>query len=123
MVIHLSQSKTQLIKTLRDRGIMPPKGAKVDDLKHMAKYWKGPQGFLFRLALPSSRREGSPAALLDFGTMYWVPDSDFAVMIAESNLVFIMGRITTPPKDVTILDVPKDFNDKWGVGESDGDNN
>ena len=120
MVIHLSQSKTQLIKTLRDRGIMPPKGAKVDDLKHMAKYWKGPEGFLFRLALPPSRREGT---LLDFGTMYWVPDSDFAVMIAESNLVFIMGRITNPPKDVTILDVPKDFSNKWGVGESDGDNN
>tara|TARA_R110002072_G_scaffold150725_1_gene299257 strand:+ start:309 stop:677 length:369 start_codon:yes stop_codon:yes gene_type:complete len=120
MVIYLSESKTSLVKKLRDLGIVPPKGTKIEDLKHMAKYWKGPRGYLFRLALPASRRPGSPAELLTDSVIHWVPDSDFAVMIAESKLVFIMGRSLEPPKDSVILDVPKDFNDRWGVSDTDG---
>jgi hypothetical protein len=123
MVIHLSESKTSLVKKLRDLGIVPPKGTAVEDLKHMVKYWKSPNGYLFRLALPASRRPGSPAELLTTDSViHWVPDSDFAVMIAESNLVFIMGRSLEPPKDSVILDVPKDFSDRWGVSDTDGDN-
>lgn len=52
--------------------------------------------------------------------MYWIPDSQFGRLIAESQLVMIMGRSYHPPEGSVILDVPKDFNDRWGVGGSNG---
>lgn len=87
-----------------------PKGASVSELKHRLKHWKGGNGFLFRLALPTRRKnDGHPVKLLEHGSVYWVPNSDFARMIAESKLVFIMGMSLEPPVDAVVLDVPKDF--------------
>ena len=43
-------------------------------------------------------------------------------MIAESQLVYIIGRSTLIPEGSVVLDVPKDFNDRWGVGGTDGSN-
>jgi len=45
-----------------------------------------------------------------------------AKMIAESNLVFILGRVNEVPNDAILLDVPKDFSDKWPLGGIDGSN-
>lgn len=115
--------KTNLLKRLKKRGITAPMGAKVTELRHMAEHWIDEQGYLFRLALPPSRKPGTPAALLDFGSIYWVPNSEFARMIAKSQLVFIMGRAEKAPEGSITLDVPKDFNDRWGVGDSNGSNN
>jgi len=43
-------------------------------------------------------------------------------MIAKTKLVFMMGRSEEAPVNSTILDVPKDFNDRWGIGVIDGSN-
>ena len=115
--------RTTLLKQLKTKGIIAPKGAKVAELSHMAEHWIDSQGWLFRLGIPPSRKPGTPAALLDFGSLYWVPNSKFARMIAESQLVFIMGRADKAPKGSVTLNVPKDFNDRWGVGDSNGSNN
>ena len=42
--------------------------------------------------------------------------------MAETRLVFIVGRILNAPKGATVLDVPKDFNDRWGIGVDNGSN-
>ena len=112
--------KIKLLKKLKNRGIDAPKGAKVSDLKHMVEHWLSGNGFLLRLALPPSRKPENPANLMEFDTMYWIPDSQFGRLIAESQLVMIMGRSYHPPEGCVILDVPKDFNDRWGVGGSNG---
>ena len=115
--------KTKLLKQLKSKGIDAPLGAKIADLRHMAEHWIDGQGYLFRLAIPPSRKPGNPASLLQFGSLYWVPNSKFAEMIAMSQLVFIMGRSFNVPEGSITLDVPKDFNDRWGMGESNGSNN
>ena len=115
--------KTKLLKQLKSKGITAPLGAKMTELRHMAEHWIDGQGYLFRLAIPPSRKPGNPANLLEFETLYWVPNSDFAHMIAKSQLVYIIGRSFIVPEGTVVLDVPKDFNDRWGVGESNGSNN
>ena len=114
--------KIKLLKTLKSRGIEVPKTAKVSDLKHMVEHWLSGEGFLLRLALPPSRKPDNPANLMEFNTIYWIPDSEFGRLIAKSQLVMIMGRAPSPPQDTVFLDVPKDFNDRWGVGGTDGSN-
>ncbi len=114
--------KTKLLKQLKSKGITAPLGAKVAELRHMAEHWIDEQGWLFRLAIPPSRKPGNPANLLEFDTMYWVPNSKFAHLIAKSQLVMIMGRSSKVPEGSVTLDVPKDFNDRWGVGGTDDSN-
>lgn len=114
MVVHLTE-KSDLIKTLKDRGIPVPAKATVATLRHRAKHWRSGEGYLLRLALPTSRRPGSPAELLEsFDTIYWVPDSRMAHLIAETNLVFIMGRAFDVPEHAVVIDVPEDFDERWG---------
>tara|TARA_R110001592_G_scaffold181495_1_gene424280 strand:+ start:16838 stop:17194 length:357 start_codon:yes stop_codon:yes gene_type:complete len=114
-------NKAQLVKQLKSKGIPVPKGASTDELKHRYDNWEGGKGYLFRLAIPASRKGvNNPAHLLEFGSIYWVPNSRFARLIAETRLVFIMGREMNAPKSAVLLDVPKDFNDRWGIGVDNG---
>lgn len=117
-------NKTTLKKQLKAKGIPFPKDATVAELEHRLEYWFGGKGYMFRLALPHSRMpdESHPVRLLEFGNLYWIPNSDFAEIIAKTKMVFIMGRSIDPPSGSVVIDVPKDFNDKWGVGATDGSN-
>ena len=38
--------------------------------------------------------------------------------IIQSKLVFVLGRTISIPTDATFLDVPKDYNDRWGIEAS-----
>lgn len=117
-------TKATLIKKLKQKGITIPKNATVAELEHRLKYWHDGNGYMFRLALPASRAgEGHPVQLLESGTIYWIPNSEFAHIIANTKLVYLMGRTMNPPKECVVLDVPKDFNDKWGLGVTDGSYN
>ena len=107
--------KATLVKSLKNKGIPIPKGAKVSDLKHLDEHWLSPKGWLVRLAKPSSRKPNHQVTLLPEKNTYWLPDSDMARSIVESKLVFFMGRTNKIPSDATLLDVPKDYNDRWGV--------
>lgn len=108
--------KAKLVKQLNKKGIAIPKDAKLTDLRHRAEHWLSGAGWLVRLAKPSSRKPNNPVSLLEsMKTTYWLPDSHMAKRIVESKLVFVMGRVTTPPQGVTMIDVPKDYNDKWGM--------
>jgi len=103
----LSDSKASLVRQLKERGLPVPKGATVGDLKHRLKHWKGGKGYLMRLALPP--RSDSVAAMLEYGKVYWVPNSDFAEQMAKTKVVYIVGMELNPPTSVTVLDVPKGF--------------
>jgi len=117
-------NKTTLKKQLKAKGIPFPKDGTVAELEHRLEYWLGGDGYMFRLAVPASRMkdESHPVRLLEYGNMYWVPNSKYAEMIALTKMVWIMGRSLDPPKGSVVLDVPKDFNDKWGIGVTDGSN-
>ena len=116
-------NKAQLVKQLKAKNIPIPPSASIGELEHRLENWEGGEGYLFRLAIPASRKgPDNPAHLLEFGSIYWVPNSRFARLIAETQLVFIMGRENSAPKGTVLLDVPKDFNDRWGIGVDNGNN-
>ena len=103
----MTESKAALVRLLKERGLPVPKGAKVADLKHRLKHWKGGKGYLMRLALPVPK--DSIASVLEHGKMYWVPNSDYAEQLAKTRVVYIVGMEMEPPASVIPLDVPIDF--------------
>jgi len=107
--------RAKLVKQLNKKGIVIPKGAKVADLRHRAEHWLSRNGWLVRLAKPSSRKPLSPVSLITSTDTVWIPDSRMAKEIIESKLVFVLGRSPIAPEGVEVIDVPKDFNDKWPV--------
>jgi len=114
--------RTKLAKQLREKGIPVPKDGKVTDMRHRQKHWISGNGWLVRLVRPSSRRPNSPATLLPDRETYWLPDSRMAHDIVKTQLVVILGRCSTPPKNTATIAVPKDYNDRWpvnGLGEEE----
>ena len=107
--------RTKLVKQLNSLGIPVPKGAKVSDLKHRADNWLSGNGWLIRLVRPSSRRPNSPAKLLPDRDTYWLPDSRMAREIIKTKLVLVLGRSKVAPKGTPVIEIPKDYNDRWPV--------
>mgnify|MGYP003122885146 FL=1 len=113
--------KAKLVKSLKQKGIPIPKDAKIVDLRHRDNNWLSGAGWLLRLAKPPSRKPLSPAILLPDKNTYWLPDSRMAHDIVKTKLVFVMGRSATPPNGTQIIDVPKDYNDRWPVSQPLGE--
>ena len=109
--------KAKLVKQLNKKGIEIPEGAKIADLRHRLEHWLSRNGWLVRLAKPASRKPNSPVSLIPDKNTYWLPDSRMAHEIVETKLVFVLGRCPNAPKGVNIIDVPKDFNDKWPISQ------
>ena len=103
----MAESKAALVRQLKERGLPVPKNAKVADLKHRLKHWKGGKGYLLRLALPVPN--DSIASTLEYDKLYWVPNSEYAERLARTRAVFIVGMELEPPATVIPLDVPIDF--------------
>ena len=107
--------KAKLVSALKKKGIPIPENATIKDLEHRLEHWKSPIGWLLRLAKPSSRKPHHPVSLITTKETCWIPDSLMAKLIVESKLVFVLGRTSTPPESVKVIDIPKDFNDRWPV--------
>lgn len=114
--------RAKLVKQLHTKGIQIPEGATIADLQHRLEHWLSCNGWLVRLAKPKSRKPDSPLSLIPDTNTYWLPDSRMAREIIETKLVFVLGRTSSPPEGTLVIDVPKDFNDKWpvkGLGEEE----
>lgn len=109
--------RAKLTKALNKKNIPIPEGAKVADLKFRLENWISQNGWLVRLAKPASRKPNHPVSLLTTTNTYWIPDSRMAREIVESKLVFVLGRTSKAPKGTPVLEIPKDFNDKWPVAK------
>ena len=101
--------KSKLVVALKKKKIPLPEKQTVVELQHRNENW------IVRLGKPVSRKPNHPVTLLETKDTYWLPDSKMAKDIIESKLVFVMGRSPNIPKDATFLDVPKDYNDRWGM--------
>lgn len=114
-------SKAALVKVCREQGILVPLDATVQTLRHRIRYWWEGKGWLFRLVRPASRKMNHPIQLLvEWDKVYWVPHSRMAKMVAESRLVFVLGRTHEPPQDAVVLDIPEGFSKKWPIGVKHG---
>ena len=111
--------KSKLVIALKKKNIPLPEKQTVAELQHRFDNWISEKGWLVRLGKPAFRKPDSPVALLETRNTYWLPDSQMAKDIIESKLVFVMGRSPIPPANATFLDVPKDYNDRWGMSISE----
>lgn len=60
-----------------------------------------------RLGLPV--KGDSLANLMEPEKLYWVPDSDFAAALLNTQVVLALTRQTEVPTSAILLDVPHDF--------------
>lgn len=114
-------SKASLVKDLKKAQIDIPASAKIADMKHRLQYWKGGEGYLFRLLKnPSKIYAEHPISLLDNkDKLYWMPNSNMASSIINTRLVLILGRTNKPSKDAIVIDVPSDYDSRWQHGSND----
>jgi len=119
------ESKAALSKKMKKLGIPIPDSSKVADMKHRLKYWKNGPGFLVRL-LRNPRTEkysGHPISLLgDRTKLYWIPNSDMAREMMESKHLLLLARAEKPSNDAIVVDVPSDYDIRWGDGGNDKSN-
>ena len=114
-------SKASLVKDLKKANIDVPASAKIADMEHRLKHWKGGDGFLVRLLRkPNARHQNNPVVLLEDKTkMYWLPNSEMASEMIKSKIVLIMDRTTKPSKDAIVVDVQSDYDSRWQHGSND----
>jgi|TARA_R110000824_G_scaffold385201_1_gene579383 hypothetical protein len=112
-------TKAQLAGQLKRAGIPVPKSAKVADMEHRLKHWLAGDGFHLRL-LRNPRHANTPVALLtDKSKLYWLPNSKMTQHIIASRIVLVLDRTNKPSNDAIILDVPSDYDSRWGNGSND----
>ena len=107
-------SKAKVVKELRAKSISIPKDAKLIDLEHMRDTWISCNGWIIRPIKPTARKPNNPVSTLEKNKIYWIHDSAYAQEIVKSQLVAVLGRARSPPKDAIVLEIPR--------GDIDGGN-
>lgn len=115
------ETKASLASKLKKNNIPVPDSATKKDMQHRLNHWLGGKGFVVRLLRSSQKRTGHPVSLLtDRKTVYWIPNSLMAKRIIESKIVLVMGRSEKPSSNTTLLDVPLDYEERFGDGIRNG---
>jgi len=112
-------SKASLLKKCRDIGIPIPSKPTTAELEHRLEHWIPGKGWVVRLAKRSTDKK---IEALEFGIVYWMPNSNAAHDIIATRKVFVLTRTPNPPKDAVVLDVSKGLLNRKMVGVTNGDN-
>ena len=101
------KNKAAVAKALKEKGLPLPEEDSFDAMMHRLNTWETSRGFLFRRI--KSRFYASQELPVDipFGTVVFVPASEFARKIMKTGAMFPMGRAEYNPKVHTLIDVPK----------------
>ena len=113
------RNKAKIVRQLHDAGIPVDADLTVKELEHRLDHWKGSNGWLLRRFRPVPNNSMHPAMMLNINEMTWVPDSEFAEIIVSSQKVMVLGRAKEAPKDVRVLDVPKNLDFYGSPGEEE----
>ena len=103
--------KAAIVKKIRKRGGFVPKGATIAELEALNNNLKTGKGWVIRVHRPPQQ----PFPKMNRGETYWVPNSNFASDLLQTNLVFSITRTNEPPEGLTYLAIPTD----WGVEEEE----
>ena len=109
-------SKAKVVKELKAKSISIPKDATLTELEYMRDNWISCNGWLIRPIKPTARKPNNPVSKLEKNKTYWIPDSKYAQEIVKSQLVAVLGRAKTPPKDVIVVEIPKGDEDGGNIG-------
>ena len=102
------KSKAAVAKALKDKGIPLPEKDSYDAMMHRLESWGEGKGYLFRRIKTRFYAKQNLPAEIPFGTVIFVPDSDFARTLIKTGAMFPMGRAFYNPEiHTTLIDVPQ----------------
>jgi len=100
------KSKAAVAKALKDKGIPVPAEDSYSAMMHRLNTWGEGKGYLFRRIKSRFYGKQNLPAEIPFGTIVWVPDSDFARNLIKTGAMFPMGRAFFQ-EGLTVIDVPQ----------------
>jgi hypothetical protein len=112
-------SKAKLVAELKDKGIAVPEDATVADLQHRLKHYKPGMGYMVRVHRNAGPKyKDHPLSLLDAPrkALYWLPSSEMAERILATRRVVPVGRAEKPSSNMIVIDVPSDYEERFGHG-------
>lgn len=101
------KSKAAVAKALKDKGIPLPSQDSYSAMMHRLNTWGEGKGYLFRRIKTRFYAKQNLPADIPFGTVVFVPNSDFARSLIKTGAMFPMGRAFYDEKVHTLIDVPQ----------------
>jgi len=101
------KSKAAVAKALKDKGIPLPKEDSFNAMMHRLNTWGEGKGYLFRRIKSRFYGKQNLPIEIPFGSIVWIPNSDFARKIATTGAMFPMGRSFYDEKIHILIDVPQ----------------
>ena len=112
-------SKAKLAAELKEKGISIPEDATVADMKHRLKHYKPGMGYMMRIHRNAGKRYADhPLSLLTAPrkALYWLPASEMTDRIIATKRVVVVGRVAKPSDTMVVIDVPSDYEERFGHG-------
>ena len=100
------KSKAAVVKALNDKGIPLPKEDSFQALMHRLNTWGEGKGYLFRRIKSRFYAKQNLPADIPFGSVIFVPNSQFARDLIKTGAMFPLGRAFYDEKVHTLIDVP-----------------
>jgi len=101
------KSKAAVAKALKDKGVPLPSQDSYSAMMHRLNTWGEGKGYLFRRIKSRFYARQNLPAEIPFGTVVFVPNSDFARSLIKTGAMFPMGRAFYDEKVHTLIDVPQ----------------
>lgn len=101
------KNKAAVAKALKEKGLPLPEEDSFDAMMHRLNTWETSRGFLFRRIKSRFYASQKLPADIPFGTVVFVPASEFARKIMKTGAMFPLGRAEYNPKVHKLIDVPK----------------
>lgn len=101
------KSKAAVAKALKDKGLPLPKEDSFSAMMHRLNSWGTAKGYLFRRVKSRFYGKQNLPANIPFGSVVWIPDSDFARSLIKTGAMFPMGRAFYDERVHTLVDVPQ----------------
>ena len=101
------KSKSAVAKALKEKGLPLPEEDSFDAMMHRLNTWESARGYLFRRIKSRFYASQKLPADIPFGTVVFVPASEFARKLMKTGAMFPLGRAEYNAKVHTLIDVPK----------------
>lgn len=115
-------SKAAMATALKEKMIPLPESGEASDMEHRLRYWKsfdeGGFGYMIRLVRNAGKKYADhPITLLTAprAALYWLPASDMTDKIIATRRVVVVGRVQQPTERMVVIDVPTDYEQRFGA--------
>jgi hypothetical protein len=112
-------SKAKMSAELKEKGIPLPESGEASDMEHRLKHWLPGMGYMVRIHRNAGKRYADhPLSLLTAPrkALYWLPASEMTDKILATKRVVIVGRVAKPSAKMVVIDVPSDYEERFGNG-------